>query len=83
MNKKQTKQTPPVVRIFQGLINAGLVIWAARDIRQRDASQLNGNRKFWLVATFAPPFGPIAYFIFGRKRAAQTTEVQPVTISQS
>jgi hypothetical protein len=77
-----TKKAPPALNIAQGIINVALIIWAVRDIRRRDAAEIKGNRKFWLVAAFAPPIGPIAYFLFGRKRGAQTIEVQPEITTQ-
>ena len=52
----------------QGIINLLLIIWAVRDLRRRPDSEINGNKKLWMLAAFAPPFGPIAYFLFGRKR---------------
>lgn len=53
------------------LINLALVILTIRDIRRRRDDEINGKRKWWMLAAFAPPIGPIAYFIFGRKRGAQ------------
>lgn len=61
--------------IAQGVINLLLVIWAVRDLRHRPDSEINGNKKLWMLAAFAPPFGPIAYFVFGRKRGTQTKGV--------
>lgn len=58
--------------IVQGLINLLLIIWAVRDLRLRSESEINGNKKIWILAAFAPPFGPIAYFLFGRKRSMPT-----------
>ena len=58
--------------LAQGLINLGLVILTVRDIRRRSDAELNGSRKRWLLAAFAPPFGPIVYLIFGRKHSAPT-----------
>ena len=55
----------------QGLINLALMIWTIWDIRHRSDDEIKGNRKLWMLAAFAPPIGPIAYFIFGRKRGAQ------------
>jgi hypothetical protein len=52
----------------RGLVNLALMIWAVRDIRQRPDSEIKGNRKIWMMAAFAPPIGPVAYFLFGRKR---------------
>ena len=55
----------------QGIINLTLMILTIRDIRRRSDEEINGKRKFWMMAAFAPPIGPIAYFIFGRKRNVQ------------
>ena len=60
---------------MQGLINLALMIWTIWDIRHRSDEEINGKRKLWYLAAFAPPIGPIAYFIFGRKRHAQATEI--------
>jgi hypothetical protein len=53
------------------LINIVLVILTIRDIRRRRDDEINGKRRLWMLAAFAPPIGPIAYFIFGRKRGIQ------------
>ena len=53
----------------QGIINLALLMWAVRDIRHRSDAEIKGRRKIWALAAFAPPFGPIAYFLFGRKRS--------------
>ena len=55
----------------QGIINLALMIWTIWDIRHRSDDEIKGNRKLWMLAAFAPPIGPIAYFVFGRKRSAQ------------
>ena len=60
---------------MQGLINLALMIWMIWDIRHRSDEEINGKRKLWLLAAFAPPIGPIAYFIFGRKRQPKTAEI--------
>ena len=54
--------------IVQGLAQTALVILAMRDLRRRPEAEINGNKKLWTLVAFAPPFGPIAYFLFGRKR---------------
>ena len=87
MNKKpansSARKTPAALRIFQGMINMALTIWAVRDIRQRRDDELSKSRKVWMLAAFAPPFGPIAYLLFGRKRNADANEVQLEAASQS
>jgi hypothetical protein len=86
MNKKpansSARKTPAALRIFQGMINMALTIWAVRDIRQRRDDELSKSRKVWMLAAFAPPFGPMAYFVFGRKRDVQAVEVQPVMANE-
>ena len=53
---------------MHGIVNLLLIIWAVRDLRRRSDAEINGKKKIWMLAAFAPPFGPIAYFVFGRKR---------------
>jgi hypothetical protein len=44
--------------------------WVAlRDLRKRSAEEVKGPRWLWGVATFVNTVGPIAYFVFGRRRA--------------
>ena len=54
--------------VVQGIINLLLIVWAVRDLRRRSDAEINGQKKIWMLAAFAPPVGPIAYFLFGRKR---------------
>jgi len=76
----QLRRTPSRAQARAGgqgiinLINLALVILTIRDIRRRRDDEINGKRKWWMLAAFAPPIGPIAYFIFGRKRV-QPTEI--------
>jgi hypothetical protein len=76
------KPSPAQARAgMQGLINLALMIWTIWDIRHRSDEEINGRRKLWYMAAFAPPIGPIAYFIFGRKRGVQKTEV-PLEVTE-
>ena len=76
------KPSPAQARAgMQGLINLALMIWTIWDIRHRSDDEINGKRKLWMLAAFAPPIGPIAYFIFGRKRRPQPTEI-PLEITE-
>jgi hypothetical protein len=63
-----TKTRITVQGVAQGIINLLLIIWAVRDLRRRSDGEINGNKKIWMLAAFAPPIGPIVYFLFGRKR---------------
>jgi hypothetical protein len=73
--KLSKRKAPPAGQIVKGLINIALISLAVRDIRKRRADEIKGNRKVWLAAACLPPFGPIAYLVFGRKRNTSTTEI--------
>ena len=71
---KRWKRSSPTMKapaVAQRMIQLALMIWAVRDIRRRRDDEINGNRKVWTLAAFAPPIGPITYFLFGRKRNTQ------------
>ena len=51
-----------------GLLQVTLMILALVDVRRRPAAQINGNKRLWTLAAFINFIGPIAYFLFGRKR---------------
>jgi hypothetical protein len=68
---KRWSDLPPQVRtriIVQGIIQFILLILALRDISRRPADQIRGRKWMWVVGSFVQPIGPIAYFVFGRKR---------------
>lgn len=44
-----------------------LKLWAIRDLRKRDASQLRGPKALWKPLMFVNFFGPLAYLAFGRR----------------
>jgi hypothetical protein len=50
-----TKTRITVQGMAQGIINLLLIIWAVRDLRRRSDSEINGNKKLWMLAAFAPP----------------------------
>ena len=52
------------------MLEFGLKLLAWRDLARRPAQQINGRKAAWFAATFVNTFGPIAYFIFGRRPAA-------------
>ena len=41
---------------------------ALRNLKKRPAALVNGPKPAWFAASFINFFGPVAYFIFGRKR---------------
>lgn len=83
LKPRRTSSPAQARAVVQGLINLVLVILTVRDIRRRSDAEINGNRKRWMLAAFAPPLGPIAYLVFGRKHSPQTSEVQLEAAAQS
>jgi hypothetical protein len=57
-------------QIVVGLVQFGLLIAALRDLRKRPAEQIRGRKKAWYFIVFIEWIGPIAYFVYGRKKAA-------------
>ncbi len=45
-----------------------LLAAALADIRRRPPSAINGSKRLWVSLAFINWIGPIAYFVFGRKR---------------
>jgi hypothetical protein len=50
------------------VVQVSLLIAALVDIRRRPADQINGSKRVWVGVAFINFVGPIAYFVFGRKR---------------
>ena len=49
-------------------VQLGLQLAALVDLRRRRARQLNGSKAMWVALSFVNFVGPLAYFVFGRKR---------------
>ena len=54
--------------VLSGTLQLVLLAAALWDIRQRSTDQIIGSKRVWTVAVFFNFIGPIAYFLFGRKR---------------
>jgi hypothetical protein len=54
--------------VILGAIQVALLAAAQIDIRRRSADELNGSKRLWTLVAFVNFIGPLAYFIFGRKR---------------
>ncbi len=50
-----------------GAVEFVLLIAALADIRRRPAEQINGSKGMWTALSFIEFFGPIAYFLVGRR----------------
>jgi hypothetical protein len=53
--------------IISSLLQMSLLVAALNDILRRPPSQINGKKWVWLLVSFINFFGPISYFLFGRK----------------
>jgi hypothetical protein len=49
-------------------IQVSLMVAAIWDMWHRPVEEINGDRRFWTLASFVNFIGPLAYFVFGRKR---------------
>jgi hypothetical protein len=55
-----------------GVIEGVLLVATLVDIRRRPADQIKGSKRMWTAIAFVNIIGPIAYFVFGRRRGATT-----------
>jgi hypothetical protein len=68
------KDLSPLARgrvMIMGVLQVALLIAALRDLRRRPAEAINGNKRLWTALVFINFIGPIAYFVFGRKRSTE------------
>jgi hypothetical protein len=71
-NKKHWKDLTNGQRarvISLGAVQMALQTAAIRDISKRPAYQIKGPKAAWIAGTFINFFGPITYFVFGRRKA--------------
>ena len=73
--RRQWKDFSPLAKvasIVAGIIQFSLLAAALLDIRRRPSEQVRGPKWAWALVAFINYFGPLSYFLFGRKPAAQT-----------
>lgn len=71
-NKKHWKDLTKGQRarvISLGAVQMALQTAAIRDITKRPAYLVKGPKAAWIAGTFINFFGPVAYFVFGRRKA--------------
>jgi hypothetical protein len=51
-------------------VQLSLLAAAQVDMTRRSAAEINGSKLFWRLVVFINFLGPMAYFLFGRKRTA-------------
>ena len=68
--KRWAEMTGPqrVMTILGTAVQMALFAAAMSDIRRRPAEQIRGSKRVWRAAAFVNYAGPIAYFLFGRRR---------------
>jgi phospholipase D-like protein len=54
--------------VLLGALQLVLLAAALIDIRRSPADAINGSKRLWTMVVFINFVGPIAYFLFGRKR---------------
>lgn len=54
--------------VLSGTVQFGLLAAALVDIYRRPGEEIWGNKVLWMLAAFVNFVGPLAYFLFGRKR---------------
>ncbi|MDH7487357.1 MAG: PLDc N-terminal domain-containing protein [Anaerolineae bacterium] len=59
-----------ITTVVSGLIQISLLAAALWDLRRRSPEELYGSKSLWRGLVFINFFGPIAYFLLGRKRIA-------------
>ncbi len=52
-----------------GVVEVILTAIAAVDLYRRPQDEIRGPKPLWWPAIFVQPFGPVAYLLFGRRRA--------------
>jgi len=50
-----------------GALEAVITAVALRDLARRPAEEVRGPKAAWLLSFFVQPFGPISYFLTGRR----------------
>ncbi|MDQ2995500.1 MAG: PLD nuclease N-terminal domain-containing protein [Chloroflexota bacterium] len=71
MRQKQWKDLTNTQKrglVFLGALQLALLAAALIDIRRRPVDAINGSKRLWTAVVFVNFIGPIAYFLFGRKR---------------
>ena len=56
--------------VAAAVVEVVLLAAALIDIKRRPADQIKGSKRMWTSLAFVNIVGPLAYFIFGRRRAA-------------
>lgn len=69
--KKSWKDMTPGQRraaIVAGVLEFALMLAAQRSITRTPPEQIRGSKAFWRAASFVNFFGPVGYFLVGRRK---------------
>jgi hypothetical protein len=70
MPKRKWSELSPGARRFAivgGVVEAGLKVAMLIDLRRRPADQIRGPKWLWALLALVNFFGPVSYFVVGRK----------------
>ena len=70
--KREWKDLSPLAKVavvVGATIQLGLLVAALVDLFRRRPDQINGPRALWVAVSSVNFVGPIAYFLFGRRRS--------------
>ncbi|OFI37821.1 hypothetical protein BIU82_06990 [Arthrobacter sp. SW1] len=73
--KKSWKDMTPGQRrtaIVAGVLEFALMLAAQRSITNTPPERIRGSKAFWRAASFINFFGPVGYFLVGRRRGTVT-----------
>ena len=56
------------VIVAGGVVQHSLLAATLIDLRRRPARLVSGDKRLWVAGSFISFVGPVAYFLFGRKR---------------
>lgn len=68
-NWRELSTLQKAILLIAGILEILLLGAALLDLRRRPAEQIRGSKRIWTLVAFINYVGPVAYFIFGRKRA--------------
>lgn len=71
MKTRQWRDFTPRQRkaiVAAGALQLVLLGAALMDLRRRSSDELRGGKRLWVPAVFINFIGPVAYFLFGRRR---------------
>lgn len=60
-----------IMLLVSGAINMALLGAAQRSIGKTPDDQIRGKKAIWRAVSFINFFGPVSYFLFGRRRDAE------------